>query len=95
MAYQVNLIYLAPACMTKGYVIGVGLHIYMYICNICIYVFDSNKLNAILAVDSPFVTLSMDFSSIYRLALVRAPGTISSLSKLRILVLSTHLALFP
>ena len=53
------------------YVIGAGAHLYvclficMYVCMyVCIYVCDQKKsLNGTLAVDSPFQTLVVDFSS--------------------------------
>ena len=44
--------------------IGVGVHMYnMYVCMyVCMYMTEK-KLNGILAVDSPFQTLTVDFSS--------------------------------
>ena len=75
----------------RGKVIGRGVHIYIYI-----YVCGRKKyLNRTLEIDSPFQTFAVGFSSIYRLALpLRAPETLSSLSKSRISILNAHLTLF-
>ena len=53
------------------------------------------SLNGTLVVYSPFQTLVVNFSSNYRLVLpLRAPETLSSLSKSRISLFNVHLALF-
>ena len=44
-----------------GEVIGVGVHIYMYV---CIYICGPKKINRTLAINLTFQTLSVDFSSI-------------------------------
>ena len=52
------------------------------------------KLNGTLAVDSPFQTFTVDFSSIYSLALpLCAPETLSLWSKSRISLYNKHLTL--
>ena len=44
--------------------IGVGVHVYMYVCIIILYVCDTQKsCNGTFVVDSPFQTLAIDFSS--------------------------------
>ena len=45
------------ACASRGYVVGVGVHMYIYICDA------KKKIEGILAVDLPFQTLAVDFSS--------------------------------
>ena len=63
----------------------------MYVC-ICDPKIKS--VNGTVAVDSPFQTLAVS-RQIYRLALpLRAPETLSSLSKSRISSFNAHLALF-
>ena len=58
------------------------------------YIYDPQKsLNDTLAVDSPFQTLAVDFSSNLTLPL-RTPETLSSLSKSRISLFNAHPALF-
>ena len=73
-----------------GYVIGAGVHIYTY----CLWT--KKNLNRTLAIDSPFQTytvgLLIEFT---RLALpLRAPETLSSLSKSWVSIFNTYLALF-
>ena len=75
--------------------IGHGVHTYIYI-YIYIYVCGRKKnLNRTLEIDSPFQTLTSRTSRrIYRLALLlRAPETLSSLSKSRISIFNAHLTL--
>ena len=47
-------IYPASACVSVGYVIGVGVHVCMYV--------PPQNLNDILVVSSPFQALVVDFS---------------------------------
>ena len=86
MSFLSSCNYTAHACTSKSYVIGAGAHL----------VYDPlNSLNGTLVVDLPIQTSAVDFSLIYRLALqLHAPETLSSLSKSRISLFNTHLALF-
>ena len=52
--------YPACACTNRGYVIGIGVH--LHVC-ISMYVTPPKSLNGTLAVDSPFQTLVVDYSS--------------------------------
>ena len=72
--------------------IGRGVHIYIYI-YICLW--SKKNLNRTLEIDSPFQTLTVGLlRRIYRLALLlRAPETLSSLSKSRISIFNAHLTL--
>ena len=77
------------------YVIGAGVYLYMCVC-VCVRIMTTQKsLNGTLAVESSFQTLAVDLWLIYRLALqLRAPETLSWLSKSRISLFNAHLALF-
>ena len=66
--------------------IGAGVHLYVY---------DPPKsLKGTLAVDLPFQTLTVDFSSNLLTRLLCAPETLSSLSKSSISLFNVHIALF-
>ena len=52
--------YPARACVSRSYVIGAGVHLFIYV---YVYICDPPKsLNGTLVVDSPFQTLAVDFS---------------------------------
>ena len=72
----------------RGKVIGRGVHIYIYVCG------RKKNLNRTLEIDSLFNVDSRTSRRIYRLALLlRAPETLSSLSKSRISIFNAHLTL--
>ena len=83
--------YPACACMSRGYVIGSGVHIYIYICLWTKKIFESYFSDRLT-----FSNIrSRTSRRIYRLALpVCAPETLSSLSKSRISIFNAHLTLF-
>ena len=63
MQSQDCAVFITPirACVSRGYVIGVGVH--LYIC-MFLYMYVAPKcLNGTLVVDSPFQTLTVDFLS--------------------------------
>ena len=52
--------YLVRPCASRGYVIGVDVYLFVLM---YVYVWPPKSLNGTLAVDSPFQTLAVDFSS--------------------------------
>ena len=74
-----------------GFVIGAGVHIYM-----CLYVCGQKKIESHFSDRLTFSNISSRTSRrIYRLALpLRAPETLSSLSKSWISIFNAHLTLF-
>ena len=72
----------------------IGADVHLYVCILYSYIYYVTP-KSLKAVDSPFQTLAVDFSLIYVLALpLRAPETLSLLSKSRISLFNAHLALF-
>ena len=75
----------------RGKVIGCGVHIYIYICLWTKKIFESYFRDRLTFSN----ICSRTSRRIYRLALpLRAPETLSSLSKSRISIFNAHLALF-
>ena len=71
----------------RGKVIGRGA-IYIYVCG------RKKNLNRTLEIDSPFQTFAVGLLVEFRLALpLRAPETLSSLSKSKISIFNAHLTL--
>ena len=83
--------YPARACASRGYVIGSGVHIYIYICLWMKKIFESYFSDRLT-----FSNIrSRTSRQIYRLALpLRTPEMLSSLSISRISIFNAHLTLF-